>query len=69
MKRERPDIPDWFRVSIGNDRSQGAVMVLAKGGCEGGPDNRPRILAGAFAGFSVFADASDCGLFLVSGVR
>lgn len=31
-----------FRVSIGNARSQGAVMVLAQGGKEGGPDNRHR---------------------------
>jgi hypothetical protein len=29
-------------MSVGNDRSQGAVMVLAKGACEGGPDNRHR---------------------------
>lgn len=29
-----------FRVGIGNGRSQCAVMVLAKGGCEGGPDNK-----------------------------
>ena len=29
-----------FRVSIGNQRSQGAVMVLAVGAAEGGPTNR-----------------------------
>lgn len=29
-----------FRVSVGNARSQGAVMVLPRGGREGGPDNR-----------------------------
>jgi mannose-6-phosphate isomerase-like protein (cupin superfamily) len=31
-----------FRVSVGNARSQGAVMVLARGGSEGGPGNRHR---------------------------
>ena len=40
MKREDLMFQTGFRVSVGNDRSQGAVMVLAKGGCEGGPDNR-----------------------------
>ena len=40
MKREVLTFQAGFRVSVGNDRSQGAVMVLAKGGCEGGPDNR-----------------------------
>ena len=40
MKREDLTFQTGFRVSVGNDRSQGAVMVLAKGGCEGGPDNR-----------------------------
>jgi hypothetical protein len=40
MKRKGLTFQTGFRVSVGNDRSQGAVMVLAKGGCEGGPDNR-----------------------------
>jgi mannose-6-phosphate isomerase-like protein (cupin superfamily) len=40
MKREDLTFHAGFRVGVGNDRSQGAVMVLAKGGCEGGPDNR-----------------------------
>jgi mannose-6-phosphate isomerase-like protein (cupin superfamily) len=31
-----------FKVAIGNRRSQGATMVIASGGCEGGPDNRHR---------------------------
>jgi mannose-6-phosphate isomerase-like protein (cupin superfamily) len=42
MKREDLTFQTGFRVSVGNDRSQGAVMVLAKGGREGGPDNRHR---------------------------
>jgi mannose-6-phosphate isomerase-like protein (cupin superfamily) len=42
MKREDLTFKTGFRVSVGNDRSQGAVMVLAKGSCEGGPDNRHR---------------------------
>jgi mannose-6-phosphate isomerase-like protein (cupin superfamily) len=42
MKREDLTFQNGFRVSVGNDRSQGAVMVLGKGGCEGGPDNRHR---------------------------
>src|SRR3954463_12331997 len=42
MKRGHLTFQTGFRVSVGNDRSQGAVMVLAKGGCEGGPDNRHR---------------------------
>lgn len=31
-----------FRVSAGNAKSQGAVMVLEPGGSEGGEDNRHR---------------------------
>lgn len=31
-----------FRVSIGNKRSQAAVMVIGPGDCEGGPDNKHR---------------------------
>jgi len=42
MKREDLTLQTGFRVSIGNGRSQGAVMVLAKGGREGWPDNRHR---------------------------
>ena len=42
MKREDLTFQAGFRVSVGNDRSQGAVMVLRKGGREGGPDNRHR---------------------------
>jgi len=42
MKREDLTFRTGFRVSVGNDRSQGAVKVLPKGGCEGGPDNRHR---------------------------
>jgi hypothetical protein len=40
MKRENLTFQKGFRVSVGNDRSQGTVMVLATGGCEGGPENR-----------------------------
>ena len=42
MKREQLQFRKGFRVSVGNDRSQGAVMVLGPGDCEGGPDNRHR---------------------------
>lgn len=40
MKHEQLTFRTGFRVSVGNGKSQGAVMVLAPGGCEGGPDNR-----------------------------
>ena len=40
MKFEDLKFNTGFRVSVGNARSQGAVMVLAQGGSEGGPDNR-----------------------------
>lgn len=40
MKHEDLTFQTGFRVSVGNTRSQGAVMVIAKGGKEGGPDNR-----------------------------
>jgi mannose-6-phosphate isomerase-like protein (cupin superfamily) len=42
MKREDLTFQTGFRVSVDNDRSQGAVMALSKGGCEGGPHNRHR---------------------------
>ena len=42
MKREDVTFQAGFRVSVGNDRSQSAVMVLPKGGREGGADNRHR---------------------------
>ena len=40
MKHEKLKFTTGFRVSVGNRQSQGAVMVLAAGGTEGGPDNR-----------------------------
>ena len=40
MKHEQLSFRPGFRVSVGNKKSQGAVMVLAVGGHEGGPDNR-----------------------------
>ena len=40
MKHEQLKFTKGFRVSVGNKKSQGAVMVLAAGGHEGGPDNR-----------------------------
>jgi mannose-6-phosphate isomerase-like protein (cupin superfamily) len=40
MKSEQLTFRPGFRVSIGNGRSQAAVMVLAAGGKEGGADNR-----------------------------
>ncbi len=42
MQSEDLKFNTGFRVSVGNARSQGAVMVLARGGSEGGPDNRHR---------------------------
>jgi mannose-6-phosphate isomerase-like protein (cupin superfamily) len=42
MKREDLTFQSGFRVSVSNDHAQGAVMVLAKGGREGGPHNRHR---------------------------
>ena len=42
MKSDDLKFNTGFRVSVGNARSQAAVMVLAQGGCEGGPDNRHR---------------------------
>jgi mannose-6-phosphate isomerase-like protein (cupin superfamily) len=40
MKSAALTFEDGFRVAIGNARSQGAVMVIAPGAREGGPDNR-----------------------------
>jgi len=40
MKHEQLKFRAGFRVSVGNKSSQGAVMVLAAGGTEGGPDNK-----------------------------
>jgi hypothetical protein len=40
MKHEQLSFRTGFRVSVGNKQSQGAVMVLAPGGSEGGPDNK-----------------------------
>jgi len=42
MQTEDLKFNTGFRVSVGNARAQGAVMVLAQGGREGGPDNRHR---------------------------
>jgi mannose-6-phosphate isomerase-like protein (cupin superfamily) len=39
MKSDQLTFRPGFRVSIRNARSQAAVMVLAVGGKEGGPDN------------------------------
>jgi mannose-6-phosphate isomerase-like protein (cupin superfamily) len=42
MKHEQLQFRKGFRVSAGNKRSQGAVMVLGPGDSEGGPTNRHR---------------------------
>lgn len=42
MKEQSLDFGRGFRVAIGNARGQGAVMVIAPGETEGGPDNRHR---------------------------
>jgi mannose-6-phosphate isomerase-like protein (cupin superfamily) len=42
MQHEQLQFRKGFRVSAGNKRSQGAVMVLGTGDSEGGPDNRHR---------------------------
>ena len=39
MKSDQLTYRPGFRVSVGNARSQAAVMVLAVGGTEGGPEN------------------------------
>ena len=53
MKRDHLRFGHGFAVSIGNDRSQAAQMVLAAGESEGGDDNRHR--------------GADQWLFVVSG--
>lgn len=40
MKHATIRFQKGFRVSVGNNRSQGAVMVLPPGSSEGGADNR-----------------------------
>lgn len=42
MKQQQLKFTKGFRVSVGNQRSQAAVMVLGPGDSEGGPDNRHR---------------------------
>lgn len=42
MKRTSVAYGRGFRVLIGDTHSQAASMVIAPGGCEGGPDNRHR---------------------------
>src|SRR5262245_5916500 len=42
MKSDQLSFRPGFRLSTGNGRSQAAVMVLAPGGKEGGPDNNHR---------------------------
>jgi mannose-6-phosphate isomerase-like protein (cupin superfamily) len=42
MKSDQLSFRPGFRLSTGNARSQAAVMVLAAGGKEGGPDNYHR---------------------------
>ena len=53
MKRAQMTFQPGFRLGVGNDRSQSAVMVLAKGGVEGDAHNRHR--------------GADQWLFVVSG--
>ena len=40
MKHAELNFRTGFRIATGNERSQAAVMVIAAGGREGGPDNR-----------------------------
>lgn len=42
MKHEQLKFTKGFRVSVGNKKAQGAVMVLAPGGKEGDANNRHR---------------------------
>jgi mannose-6-phosphate isomerase-like protein (cupin superfamily) len=42
MKSDQLSFRPGFRLSVGNVRSQAAVMVLPAGGKEGGPDNNHR---------------------------
>ena len=53
MKSDQLSFRPGFRLSVGNARSQAAVMVLPAGGKEGGPDNNHR--------------GADQWLFVVSG--
>jgi len=55
MKREQLRFAKGFHVSIGNRRSQAAVMVIAPGDAEGDPRNRHR--------------GADQWLFVESGTR
>jgi mannose-6-phosphate isomerase-like protein (cupin superfamily) len=63
MKRDHLEFGKGFRVSIGNERSQAAAMVIAPGGHEGGSDNRHR---GADQWLYV---VSGSGLAIVNGER
>ena len=42
MKSEQLSFRRGFRLSLANGKAQGAVMVLAPGASEGGPDNLHR---------------------------
>lgn len=42
MRRTQLAFQTGFRLGVGNDRSQCAVMVLARGGVEGDSENRHR---------------------------
>jgi mannose-6-phosphate isomerase-like protein (cupin superfamily) len=42
MKSDQLSFRPGFRLSVGNARSQAAVMVVPAGGKEGGPDNNHR---------------------------
>ena len=42
MKTDQLSFRPGFRLSVGNARSQAAVMVLPAGGKEGDSDNNPR---------------------------
>jgi mannose-6-phosphate isomerase-like protein (cupin superfamily) len=42
MKSDQLSFRQGFRLSVGNARSQAAVMVLPAGGTEGGPANHHR---------------------------
>jgi mannose-6-phosphate isomerase-like protein (cupin superfamily) len=63
MKRDSLKFGDGFRVSIGNERSQAAQMVVAPGEHEGGSDNRH---GGADQWLYV---VSGTGLAIVNGKR
>jgi mannose-6-phosphate isomerase-like protein (cupin superfamily) len=53
VKRKTLRFGKGFRVALGNRRGQAAEMVIDRGDCEGGPDNRHR--------------GADQWLFVVSG--